>query len=86
MFKAKKDGRGNDYIEIAGVLTPNDWKDARVAFVPQANDSLKRPCIRIFNWSGDRGIGANNVDIPVDAIPALKQAIDYLMIKNSNTE
>ncbi len=81
-----KDGNGNPYVEVAGVNTPNDWKDARVAFVKKGNDSLERPCIRLYNWAGPNQIGTGNVDVPIDALPALKQAIDYLMIYNSNSK
>ena len=86
MFSVMTDGKGNSYIEVAGANTPNDWKDLRIAFVRECNDSLNRSCIRLYNWTGPGKIGAGNVDIPIDAIPALKQAIDYLMIHNSNTE
>ncbi len=84
MFELKKDGSGNTYVEVAGVLTPNDWKDVRVALIPEGNDERKRPCIRLYNWSSGKGIGQGNVDIPLDAVPALKQAIGYLLIKSEN--
>jgi len=42
-------------------------------FIPEGNDELRRPRIRIYNWSSATGLGKGNIDIPLDAIDELKR-------------
>ncbi len=85
MFKLEEDGKGNIYVEVSGPLTPEDWKDVRIALIPEGKDEASRPCIRLYNWTGPGKTGNAPAEIPLDAIPAFKQAIDFLLIKGANT-
>lgn len=88
LFEVKTDSNGNSYIEVSGPLTPIDEKDVRIALIPANEDSNNgRALIRIYNWScknGEGRTGVGNVDIPLDVIPAFKEAINHLLIKSSN--
>ena len=77
IFELKKDGNGTYYVEISGPLTPDDWKDARVALIPNGNAELSRPCIRLYSWTGYDKIGQGNVDILLDVISALKKPLTF---------
>ena len=85
MFEVNEDNKGQKYIEVRGPDTPKDWKDVRVAMIPEGSDKNQRTTIRLYNWTG-RGTGRANVDVPIDAIPALKQAIDYLLVEGAKVE
>lgn len=84
LFEKNKDSNSNSYVEISGPQTPNEWKDARITLIPEGNGPKGRPVIRLYNWRGD-GPGKGSVDIPLDAIPPLKEAISYLIIEEANS-